>query len=123
MRKICLFLLVFSAFGLNAQTQVVPCTITVPATLSEANGDRLEVSVSCAFETFHFQLFNRWGELIYETQTFSTPLNFNYQMKQKVKKKKFVVVKIPSGQYTWKVTVKESSSLNTFEKTGMLTLL
>ena len=123
--KLILFVFVFISWQAFSQTEDLDekCMINVPEKLSESNGDQLIVEVSCPIETFHFQLLNRWGEVIYETQTFSTPLNFNYQMKVKTKRKKYVIVKVPEGLYHWKVTIKDAESLNTFEKKGMLNIL
>ncbi len=124
MHKLILFIFLFFSLQAFSQTEDIDekCQISVPEKLSESNGNQLIVEIFCPIESFHFQSLNRWGNIIYETNTFSTPLNFDYQTKVKVKRKKYVMVKVPTGIYHWNVTIKDAESLNTFEKTGMLTI-
>jgi hypothetical protein len=64
------------------------------------NSDDPHIYVSCdgSVDSFSFKLFNRWGQIVYETKTHSEPLDFRAF---EIVKKKYL---IPSGTYFYSLT-------------------
>jgi len=67
---------------------------------------------SVDFDTFHMQIFNRWGELLYETTDVNQGWDGSYKGRQ-----------VPQGSYVWKIEVKELHQPTIHAKTGTFTLL
>ena len=75
MNKRLTFLVVFCLpiFAINAQAQDCPdsCKYSIPNTLTpNCDGidcDVLEVTSNCSFTEFDFKIYNRWGNIIFET--------------------------------------------------------
>lgn len=59
-------LLSFSAFSQNKQDE---CAIFIPGTVSQED-ENWKISSNCKFKKFSLQLFDRWGETIFRTDTF-----------------------------------------------------
>lgn len=70
------------------------CLFYLPNTFSP-DGDEfnntLELSSICPFAVFRFEIYNRWGELIYETDNHLVNWDGNYKGKI-----------VPDGTYVWK---------------------
>lgn len=66
------FFLVLASFSFGQQDNVLPCdSVFVPNSFTARNGDQIyscfKIETFCAFDSFEFQLFNRWGSVIFET--------------------------------------------------------
>jgi len=73
--------------------------LIIPKSISQRNNEELLIRSNCNLATFSFKLFNRWGELLYETSNFSSPLDFN--ISEMTGTKKNPVLKYQSGVYFW----------------------
>lgn len=86
----------------TATTDEGPCTFTVPSLLSPGISEKLGVQSTCILDSFDFKLFNRWGQIVYETDQFTNPLDFNLneiQQKDGVEEYKYQF-----GLYIWQIT-------------------
>lgn len=100
------FFLVFLLFTCNLFSQpedkAVTCEVSVSESLKKSTNDKIVVDFTCPISKFKFQLFNRWGQLLYETEIYSTPLNFDIHERMKGKRKKPGPEKYtPSNTYFW----------------------
>lgn len=63
-------------------------------------------------EKYTFMIFNRWGEIIFETAQIEEGWNGNYHN-----------LKSPDGVYTWKLTITNSFNSQKHENIGHVTLI
>jgi hypothetical protein len=67
-------LLIACLFSLTSFSQECPdsCKVFIPNNLTpDCDGvdcEILEITCNCKFEEFHLMIFNRWGELIFESE-------------------------------------------------------
>lgn len=62
-------------------------------------------------DSYRFQIFNRWGQLMFETVEQGAGWDGKHQDKP-----------VPTGTYVWKLTFKKKDGIRTFERTGHVTL-
>jgi hypothetical protein len=88
--KSSLLILVLSFSTFQALSQVNKPCFTVPQTVSINELDSISIANDCMITSFSFQLFNRWGELLRESNKMTNPLIFstNEPELNKTKKKK-----------------------------------
>ncbi len=89
-----LFLMLFASNGLQAQDCPDTCEVHIPNVL-HADADcfdchYLEIRSNCDFENFHLIIFNRWGEVIFESDDH---------------KEKFDGTEVKDGTYTFQIEV------------------
>lgn len=61
--------------------------------------------------SYRFEIYNRWGQLLYETETQGDGWDGKHKGKH-----------VPTGTYIWKLIFKKKGGIRTFERTGHLTL-
>ncbi|MEN8838963.1 MAG: gliding motility-associated C-terminal domain-containing protein, partial [Flavobacteriales bacterium] len=61
---------------------------------------------------YNLQIFNRWGELLFETTDYSDAWDGTFQGQ-----------KVPQGTYIWKVSYKEENGFGVFSETGHVNVL
>lgn len=91
------------------------CKLAVPTGFSpDGNNynDNFYALQSCDFETFALSIFNRWGELIFESNEISSSWNGTYKG-----------LKANVGVYSWIVNYKLKGSKDTKLEKGTITLL
>jgi hypothetical protein len=88
--KSFLLILVLSLSTFQALSQVNKPCFTVPQTVSITELNSIQLSNDCMITSFSFQLFNRWGELLRESNKMTNPLIFgtNEPESTKIKRKK-----------------------------------
>ncbi len=100
------------------------CIVNVPSSISLNDADKLFVEISCPVSEFHFRMYNRWGELLYETQNFTAPLDLDLHAHKKGKGKK-LGPKIFNGNesYIWQMDYREEGTVNTRKANGTIIVL
>ena len=89
----------------NKATKTSDCVITVTPELSIENADKLYITSNCTMHNFHFAIYDRWGELMYESKRFTEPMDLDITEKIKSGKK----YKFKSGEtYFWSLKFQES---------------
>ena len=78
---------VFSGFSQENTSKNPPC-FTVPKSLSISELNSIQISNECMITSFSFQLFNRWGELMRESNKITNPLIFGESESQDTGAKK-----------------------------------
>ena len=88
----------------------------VPSAFTPNNdGDNdifLPVFNSVDSKRYNFKVFNRWGELLFET----TDINEGWDGSHKGQK-------VPQGIYIWKVAYKEKEGFGVFNESGHVTIM
>ncbi len=122
MHRIILFLLVFLPGVSFAQTENTgdSCHIVVPRTLVKKNKETLTVSIDCPVSEFNFKIYNRWGNLLYETKILTFPLDFDIHARMKGKRKQLGAEKFQKGLYYWRLEYKEEGSVNVRKSNGQI---
>jgi hypothetical protein len=77
----------FSGFSQENISKNPPC-FTVPKSLSISELNSIQISNECMITSFSFQLFNRWGELMRESNKITNPLIFGESESQDAGAKK-----------------------------------
>ena len=77
----------FSGFSQENISKNPPC-FTVPKSLSISELNNIQISNECMITSFSFQLFNRWGELMRESNKITNPLIFGESENQDAGAKK-----------------------------------
>jgi hypothetical protein len=77
----------FSGFSQENTSKNPPC-FTVPKSLSISELNNIQISNECMITSFSFQLFNRWGELMRESNKITNPLIFGESESQDTGAKK-----------------------------------
>ncbi|MFN5845921.1 MAG: gliding motility-associated C-terminal domain-containing protein, partial [Flavobacteriia bacterium] len=119
MRSILLLMviLVGGYYG-NAQTTTpAENCFELPVSLVKNNGDSLTITCKCDLSEFNFQLFNRWGSLLYESKKFGKSLDLNMNESEKGQ------AKFPSGTYFWKIDYRKVSEKEKSSETGFINVL
>lgn len=90
-------------FSISNEIEIIPAmTLYVPNTFTP-NGDGLNDTFGVAGEAikdFNMQIFNRWGQLIFETSNANERWDGTY-----------LGVKVPMGTYVYKVTASSPAGL------------
>jgi len=90
--KILTLSIVLSISLMSTFSQVKKPCFSIPQAVSINELDNIQISNDCMITSFSFQLFNRWGELMRETNKMTNPLIFSTNepglTKTKKKKKK-----------------------------------
>ncbi len=124
MKKIITVLFFLIALSSNAQNIEIKdsCYIFIPNNLTRNDGEKLVIKSNCSLKEFKCQMFDRWGELMYETTNFSDPLDFNLNEKIIVENKE--VFKYEKSK-TYYVVVSYSTNVNTekMTKVGRIMIL
>jgi len=124
MKTIITVLFFLFALSSNAQNIEIKdsCYIFIPNNLSRNDDDELVIKSNCALKEFKCQIFDRWGELMYETTNFSDPLDFNLNEKIIVENKE--VYKYEKSK-TYYVVVSYLTNTNTEKmiKVGRIMIL
>lgn len=98
--------LLFFVTNLNAQdNEDLDSCLVVPTTISQKNKEKLLIESNCELSAFHFLLFNRWGELLYETFDLDFPLDFDVAEMTGTKRKPLLKYDYGST-YFWKIYYK-----------------
>lgn len=88
--KSSLLILLFFITTFKALSQVNKPCFTIPQTASINELNSIAIANDCMITSFSFRLFNRWGELLRESNNMTNPLIFsaNEPESNKLKKKK-----------------------------------
>lgn len=98
--KYLTILLLFIASNSTAQlSESQDSCLIIPNSVSQKNNEGFFIQSNCNLASFNFKLFNRWGELLYETSDFSSPLDLD--ISEMTGPKKDPVYKYPTGVYFW----------------------
>jgi hypothetical protein len=111
MKQLLFLLLILNFTSSFAQECPDSCSYFIPNSLTpdcdQAGCEILEIVSDCSFKKFEFKLFNRWGQVIFES---SSP------------KKKFDCTGQNSGTYFWTFSGQFCNG-NTFNDTGYITII
>lgn len=53
------------------------CSIFVSNVLTRNDGDELIINSGCELIDFNFEIYNKWGELMYQSNHFQSPMDFD----------------------------------------------
>lgn len=96
------------------------CHIIVPSTLVKNDNETLTIIIDCPISQFSFKIYNRWGNLLYETKNLTSPLDFDIHERMKRKRKKLGPEKFQTGLYYWHLEYREDGSVNTRKRNGQI---
>lgn len=122
--------LALSLLTLNTFSQVKKPCFSIPQTVSINELDNIQINSDCMITSFSFQLFNRWGELMRETNKMTNPLIFSTnepgltKTKKKKKKKNSVAAlnkPIVQGVYFFIITYTLPGKNEPEKQTGNIT--
>ena len=123
MRNVSILILFFFGTSYLAFSQgntIKDSCLVIPTVLVKNNDQKLEIISKCELSEFNFQLFNRWGQLMYEASTFMYP--FDLDINEKIDKNKNVS-KYNEGTYFYKITFRKYNGLEERNLTGFLTIM
>lgn len=86
--KSALFILLFSISTFQALSQVNKACFSVPQSVSINELNSIDITNDCMITSFSFQLFNRWGELLRESNKMTNPLIISSNEPESTKSKK-----------------------------------
>jgi hypothetical protein len=98
------------------------CYIFIQNNLTRNDGAELVLSTNCTFEKFKFEIFDKWGELMFETTKFSNPIDFNLNEKIIVDGKDQYKYEI-NQTYTWVVTYSLKNHKEKMRRIGRIMIL
>ena len=87
MKSFFLILALFFSTDKALSQDKKPC-FSIPQAVNLIELDNINLTNDCLITSFSFQLFNRWGELMRETNKLTNPLNFGGNEPETTKKKK-----------------------------------
>ena len=87
MKSFFLILALFFSTDKALSQDKKPC-FSIPQAVNLSELDNINLTNDCLITSFSFQLFNRWGELMRETNKLTNPLNFGGNEPETIKKKK-----------------------------------
>ena len=87
MKSFFLILALFFSTDKALSQDKKPC-FSIPQAVNLSELDNINLTNDCLITSFSFQLFNRWGELMRETNKLTNPLNFGGNEHETIKKKK-----------------------------------
>ena len=124
MKLVITISLLFISFLSNAQDNEMNegCYIFTQNNLTRNDGAELVLSTNCTFEEFKFEIFDKWGELMFETTKFSNPIDFNLSEKIIVDGKEQYKYEI-SQTYTWVVTYSLKNHKEKIRRIGRIMIL
>jgi gliding motility-associated-like protein len=96
-------------------TRCEPCPVFVPTAFTiDHNGlnETFRPVADCQFERYHFTIYNRWGELIYETFDSNASWDGSYKGED-----------VQQDVYVWLVHYVDATSLQTITLNGTVTVL
>lgn len=115
------FLFYFTTSFSQTETAENGCLVVVPKQLAKNNDEQIYVEMDCPVSEFHFKVLNRWGQLLYETTNFASPLDFDIHARMKLKRKKLGAEIFQSGStYIWQLEYKEEGSASMRKASGQL---
>lgn len=126
----CFCINLFAVFSQHNTAATHVC-FSIPSSLKISDLDNLQISDgSCSITSFSFQLFNRWGQVVKESNSLTNPLIWKQaevQKKGKSKKKKqnnsqSSVQEIPQGQYFYIILFTVEGSLDSEKVVGNFSL-
>ena len=123
-RILSLFCFFLITFNLSAQESNDNCTFKLPnahtPNCGDENGCPLIWECACEVVELDFKLFNRWGQLIYETAELDKTTGFDPHAKDK--KNSYA---IPTGVYFWqaKYTVMVDDQEKELKTQGNITFM
>ncbi len=79
---------------------------------------RIVHSESCPIQKFSFQLFNRWGSLLFDAKSLEEVNSFNPFVTQRNPK-----VNFETGTYSWRMTYSLIGNKNVLKEEGFLTII
>lgn len=135
MKKIVISLCVcfkFIAVISQHSTTTMHSCFNIPNVLTISDLDDLQMSNdSCNITSFSFQLFNRWGQVVRESNSLTNPLYWNKSeiqnntkgKKRKQKSSQLVEQKITEGQYVYLINFTVAGSSKLEKITGHFALI
>ena len=108
-------LLILSAVSIAQKTSADSCTIQLSSSLSLKLKDTLKLFCECPIEKFNIEIYNRWGQKVFESNVIQRP---NYILWNYSKEKE--------GVYVWMIKYTAYFRGNypiIKQKTGYVTLL
>lgn len=118
-KLVCLFCIVSMTSFSQVETVKDTC-LWIGNNVSKANDGGVNLSSKCDLSEFKFELFNRWGSLVFETTEYSSPLDID--VNGKVGKKQDQD-KYQQGVYYYKITYRTVGSRDSLDLTGYIQIL
>lgn len=124
MKKLITIILGFISFLGNSQEPQMnaSCYIFAQNYLIRNDGDELVFTTNCGFEDFKFEIFDKWGKLMFDTSKFANPLYFNLSEKFIVNGTEQYKYEI-SQTYYWVVTYSINDNEEKIRKIGRIMFL
>ena len=122
MKGLLLVIVLWSGFvvGQDGKTEEKDTCLNIPGTLVKNNDDKLKIINHCTIVSFHIQLYNRWGNLLYESDHFAIP--FDLDINERTGKKSGIE-KFPSGTYFYTITYRTQEDVESVTLKGYLNIL
>lgn len=109
--------LIGTSFGYSQTTPAQEGCFDLPVSLVKNNDDLLTIKSKCDISEFNFQLFNRWGQMIFESQKPGEQSDLKINAAEKGREI------FPSGTYFWTIKYKKIDSNEEVSITGFLNIL
>ncbi len=112
----------FAANGQNSAEKIDTCYVTAPSTLCANDCPDLSLKSNCSIDSFHFELYNRWGELLFQADDNEKIASFDIYERKKTSPKEYRYV---SGTYFYVVSYvrREGSIKFQGESNGTITII
>lgn len=105
----------------NAQTKAAQDScLTIPNSISKANGSELKIGSICDLMTFKLQIYNRWGNLMYSADEFKESFDLDVDTKTGKKKQ---IERFSSGVYFWVISYKVDDGSDEKSLQGSINIL
>ncbi len=79
---------------------------------------RIVFSDFCKIQKFNFQLYNRWGSILFEAKSIEEANSFNPFERQKKSNMTF-----EPGNYLWRISFTLINDKNKYTENGLLTII
>jgi hypothetical protein len=117
--KIVLFSLLFLIEGITFSQQKTKDSLCFNVSKMISNNSTepwgIFCSENCEIRKFNFQLFNRWGTVLFEANSLSQANSFNLNENPKTT--------IETGTYIWKITFSLVNDKQQYTEQGTLTIV
>jgi hypothetical protein len=121
MKTIILIFLLFTSKLVYSQKEIndsicffVPNNISI----NDEEPWRIVISDFCKIQKFNFQLFNRWGSILFEVKSIEEANSFNPFDRQKNSN-----VTLEPGNYLWRISYTLSDDKKKYSENGLLTII
>lgn len=121
MKTIILIFLLFTSKLVYSQKEIndsICFFVTNNISINDEEPWRIVISDFCKIQKFNFQLFNRWGSILFEVKSIEEANSFNPFDRQKNSN-----VTLEPGNYLWRISYTLSDDKKKYSENGLLTII